>query len=176
MPLMLPLGKPPYTKWEKKLEKKPRMELDIASSSEEEDDDDEGSEYSSTTSEESAKSTQSIDSEEARQRHIRELLPDTPEDGSPPKKKIYFFDDDEPPPPPNLTLFQKLVAIIFQWRERERARRMHYIIKEYEESVLAHDAKLKETIANEIAANERAVKLEAYRSKQRIARSLKKVP
>ena len=169
--LGLPFGKAPYTKWEKKLEKKPRMELDFASSSE--DDDDNASIYSSSSS--SSDKTSSIDSDEARQRHIRNLLPSTPEDGRPPKKKIYFQDDfnDDIVPTPSITSW--IWKGILGWRERERARRMHYIVKEYEARVIAHDEMLKKKMADEMAAQERAVKLEAYRSKQRIARSLKKV-
>lgn len=47
------------------------------------------------------------------------------------------------------------VSVFLRWRAAERKRRMHYIIREYEQKVVEYDKMLKAKIQEEIEADER---------------------
>jgi len=171
---MIPFQKPLYTKWEKDLEKKPRLDIKL-------DDEEKGDEIIEglISDSESEESVPSVDSEEERQKFIQSLLPKAPTDDEPVPQKVIYFDDDDDDDDfkyqdesgilTGLLLYPWRQLML--WRERERARRMHYIIVEYERKVKEYETMLQEKARKEIEDNERAVKLEAYRSQQRMIRN-----
>ena len=54
------------------------------------------------------------------------------------------------------------------WKEREKQRRKHYIFKEYEEKIKAHDEKVREEILAEIAKHRLDVMKEVAMSRKRL--------
>ena len=168
--LPVPFDKGVYTEWKPRQEKKRRLQIELVGSD---------SDTNTTYSDESEIShyTPSTGSEESLQRHIRQLLPGTPDsdDGGPPKAAKLFDDDDDnklPPVPPGP--LQRVWNAIVDWRSRERERRMHYITKYYEQRVVEYEAKLAKIMKEEIKANEKAIMIEAYRDVQRKVRNSKK--
>lgn len=165
------------------MEKRPRLEINLNENEKEED---EINEDLISEDSESVNSDITIDSEEERQLFIRSLIPETPVDGEPSLKKKIFFDDDNDNNNEDGDIVDNQYShetgalsdfllfpwrLFLRWRERERARRMHYIFVEYEAIIKIHDEMLKKKLKDEIEADERAVKLEAYRSKQRKIRN-----
>jgi len=164
---IVPFHRLPYKSWERRQEKKSRMLIEVVGP-----DSDTSSESSESLSTISSEST---DSDASFQKYIKSLLPPTPIDGEDIPK--YKFDDDEKPPVvvEKPTLFQIILDKFLNWRIRERERRMHYIIKHYEDIVKKYDEKQKQIIQEELAAQEKEVKRAAIRREKQLKRLSKKV-
>ncbi|RYH20641.1 hypothetical protein EON65_22860 [archaeon] len=110
--------------------------------------------------------------------HIATLMPGYNEEGKLTKKAHDAHLEDMRPKKVRKDYF-KYVRASWQYvstmRARERERRKHYIIREYEEKVRKFDEMRRKVIQDELDAQEKEIKLEAYRREQRIARNSRKV-
>lgn len=110
--------------------------------------------------------------------HIATLMPGYNEEGKLTKKAHDAHLEDMRPKKVRKDYF-KFVRTSLQYvstmRARERERRKHYIIREYEEKIRKFDEVRRKTIQDELDAQEKELKLEAYRREQRIIRNSRKV-
>lgn len=106
--------------------------------------------------------------------HIDTLLPDKVELGMP-APKLY-----KPAPPvkkkkAKIGLIGRAMLAFEAWKARERARRKHYLFKEYEEKVAEYDRKMRLEIYKEIAKHRHEVMKEVAQSLKRVrTNSMKK--
>ncbi len=163
---VIPFAKLPRKNWEENTEKKERIEIIDPPSPEE-----------SSSEEESVSSSSS--SEYDLIQHLSDLLPGELENGEKPKKQanIAHLEDlrVKRKPPDRLKYIKYFYGYIKQMRARERERRKHHILKEYEAKIKAYDEMLKKQVQDELEAKEKEVKLEAYRRLKRIERNSRKV-
>lgn len=99
--------------------------------------------------------------------HIKTLLPEKAVVGKPQPKLV------KPPPPPKPKntapgFFGRQWIRFLEWREYEKARRMHYMYREFEKKVKEHAKKVEEDIEKEIEAIKEEVIKAAYELKKRI--------
>lgn len=107
--------------------------------------------------------------------HLADLLPGDLVDGQKPTKKA----NDAHLADLRVTkkkkekyrIFKQCYRAVVEWRAKERIRRKHHIIREFEEKVRLYDEKLRQEIEDDIEAHKIAVALEAYRTEQRIKKN-----
>lgn len=166
---IIPFAKLPRKEWNKKTEKKERLtwkdgDIYREESESEELDDSDGSSASS--------------SEYDLIEHINSLMPEIENGKVTRKANESHLEDLRVKAKPKRYLRRALAAgvgYIQGWRERERERRKHYIIKEFEERVRQYDELHRKEVQERLEAEEKELKLEAYRREQRILRNSRKV-
>jgi hypothetical protein len=111
--------------------------------------------------------------------HLKSLLPDELVNGKPTKKDLNtsYLEDlrYKPKPIEYLRLFRCIYSAIKEARMRERERRKHYILREYEMRVKEYDEKRRQGILDRMQQQRNEVLLEAYRTELRRAQRSKKV-
>lgn len=111
--------------------------------------------------------------------HLQSLLPDELVNGKPTKKDLNtsYLEDltYKPKPIEYLRLFRYIYSAIKTARMRERERRKHYILREYEMRVKEYDEKRRQGILDRMQQQRNEVLLEAYRTELRRAQRSKKV-
>lgn len=111
--------------------------------------------------------------------HLQSLLPDELVNGKPIKKDLdtsYLEDLRYKPKPTEYFKFVRFIySAIKSARIRERERRKHYILREYEMRVKEYDEKRRQGILDRMQQQRNEVLLEAYRTEQRRAQMSKKV-
>eukprot|EP01039_Chlorochromonas_danica_P000468 gene468-506_t len=165
---VIPFAKLPRKEWNKKTEKKERLiwkdgDIHREESESGELDESDGSSASS--------------SEYDLLEHISNLMPEIENGKVTRKANDSHLQDLRVKAKPKRYLSRALAAgvgYIQGWRERERERRKHYIIKEFEERVRQYDELHRKEVQERLEAEERELKLEAYRREQRILRNSRK--
>lgn len=142
---MVPFAIHPRKEWHRRMEKKARLEIIY--------DSDDESEIPETPSESSEESEESLDTQEDIQARIRSMLIENP-DGGPP---IYMDKEfkGEVIREKKYSIFTYPCRMFMAWRRRERERRVHYIIREYERRVKEYDEMLRRKLKDEIEAEEK---------------------
>ena len=182
---IVPFFNPPKKEYYKGIEKKKRLNINLDRLSDDDSDisDFEHSEDSGGSvndeNNEDVTDNESVISEFDLAKHIATLLPDELIDGKPTNKeanRAHLEDLKYIPKPINyLWCFYYIYHRINNARIKERERRKHYIIKEYEKKVELYDINRKEWILKQIEQQEKDVKLEIYRSELRRIKNSKKV-
>lgn len=163
---IIPFAKLPRKYWDDQAEKKGRIEVIDPPSSEEEED-------------EVVSIASSSSSEYDLIQHLQDLLPGDLVDGQKPNKaaNTAHLDDlkVQKKRVDRLKYVKQAYHFLKTFRERERERRKHYILAEFEQKVKAYDEMCRKKIQDELDAHEKATKLEAHRRLERIKRNSKKV-
>jgi len=111
--------------------------------------------------------------------HLQSLLPDELVNGKPIRKDLNtsYLEDlrYKPKPTEYFKLFRSLYRVIKEARMRERERRKHYILREYEMRVKEYDVKRRQNILDRMQQQRNEVLMEAYRTELRRAQNSKKV-
>jgi hypothetical protein len=167
---VIPFAHLPRKEWHRKLEKKPRDKSswhpDVPPPSPKQSESESESEVSSSSSE--------YDLLE----HIQSLLPEVV-DGKVTKKADETHLEDLRVKKKTKNVVADTVVKTFTYvagyRQRERDRRKHYLLKEYEEVIKKYDEELKKQQEDQQEKERRERLLEEYRREQRILRNSKKV-
>ena len=111
--------------------------------------------------------------------HLQSLLPDELVNGKPVNKALNtsYLEDlrYKPKPREYFKLFRFVFRIIMEARAKERERRKHYILREYEQKVKEYDMKRRQDMLDRMQRQRNEVLMEAYRSELRRAKNSKKV-
>jgi hypothetical protein len=172
---IVPFHREPIKKWGQDQEKKKRLVINL--DKEEDEDIDEENFNSSYIKEEDSES----ESEEEfdLQQHLEDLLPGELVDGLKPAKEANRTHlEDLKHKPKRVDRFRYIkdaFNFIQAARRRERERRKHYILMEWEDRIKEYDLKSKQEVLDQMEAQRKEVLLEVYRSDQRRIKNSKKV-
>lgn len=172
---VIPFHRPPKKRWEPGAEKKKRLVIDL---SKDEDEDIEDETFSADYDDDSESSEESEEGFNM-QKHIEDLLPGDLVDGMKPTKAANATHLEDlravHKKVDRFSIFKSFYRFIKRVRARERERRKHYILKEWEAKIKQYDENQKQAILDKMEAHKKEVLLEKYRSAQRRIRNSRKV-
>lgn len=173
---IVPFVPQPKKEWVRDQEKKARIEVEDEESEEDED-------YGNLSDEdelESVSSYSSASSDDSMQQHIKRLLPgEVGDDGEKNDKKadvsLIVGDLREIKRKRDWLYYVTWVWTKFQdARKRERLRRKHHILREFEHRIAQYYENQQKKIKENLVKHERAVHLERYQSEMRLRKNSKK--
>lgn len=154
-------------------EVKPRLDLDKFFNGEEEVEEFDDADY------ESESDASSTDSGYDLMKHVASLLPGELEDGKKPPKEADTTHLQDlkvvKKRPDRLKYVKQAYTWVMTMRARERERRKHYILREYERRIREFDELQKKVREDAIQEEERLIRQEAKERQQRIERNSRKV-